>query len=214
MREATPKERMLKKIRRALIEKTDLPYPKIEEQTNVFSSSDEILEIQFAEEFSKVNGHFIFCEDKEQSVANLLDLINQKKWKELFCFEKELKEWLVLLIPNLSTNDEQFTEANVGITTCDALIARTGSILISSGTESGRRLSIYPNIHIVIAYTSQLCLDINAAMDMLLKKNKGQMPSMISTTTGPSRTADIEKTLVLGAHGPKEIYLLLIDDQQ
>ena len=54
MREATPKERMLKSIRRALIEKTENPYPRIDEQSTVFKYSDEeMLEIVFAEEFAK-----------------------------------------------------------------------------------------------------------------------------------------------------------------
>jgi L-lactate dehydrogenase complex protein LldG len=116
-------------------------------------------------------------------------------------------------IENLKTDDTDFLNANVGITACEALSARTGSILISNGTEAGRRLSIYPHVHIVIAYTSQLFDDINNALKFIEKKYEGKLPSMISNTTGPSRTADIEKTLVLGAHGPREIYLFLIDEQ-
>ena len=59
-----------------------------------------------------------------------------------------------------------------------------------------------------------LVLDLKDAFKIMKDKYENNLPSMISTITGPSRTADIEKTLVLGAHGPREIFVLLIDDQE
>jgi L-lactate dehydrogenase complex protein LldG len=212
MREATPKERMLKQIRKALIEKTDNPYPRLEESGPIYKPSDELLEILFAQEFTKINGQFLFCEDKEQCILDLQQLIVERKWTELFCWENSLA-WLKENIKDIQQTDVNFEQANVGITTCDALVARTGSILITNASEAGRRLSIYPHIHIVIAYTSQLYEDIADAITFIQNSYSEKLPSMISTTTGPSRTADIEKTLVLGAHGPREIFVILIDDQ-
>jgi L-lactate dehydrogenase complex protein LldG len=72
-------------------------------------------------------------------------------------------------------------------------------------------LSIYPHVHIVIAFTSQLVLDLKDAFKLLKVKYPETTPTMISNITGPSRTADIEKTLVLGAHGPKELYVFLLE---
>jgi L-lactate dehydrogenase complex protein LldG len=212
MREATPKERMLKQIRKALIEKTDNPYPRLEESGPIYKPSDELLEILFAQEFTKINGQFLFCEDKEQCILDLQQLIVERKWTEIFCWENSLA-WLKENIKDIQQTDVNFEQANVGITTCDALVARTGSILITNASEAGRRLSIYPHIHIVIAYTSQLYEDIADAITFIQNSYSEKLPSMISTTTGPSRTADIEKTLVLGAHGPREIFVMLIDDQ-
>ncbi len=213
MREATPKERMLKQIRKALIEKTDNPYPRLEESGPIYKQSDELLEIQFAQEFSKINGQFLFCENKEQCILDLQQLIAERKWTELFCWENSLA-WLKENIKDIQHTDVNFEQANVGITTCDALVARTGSIIITNASEAGRRLSIYPHIHVVVAYTSQLCADIGDALTIVQNRYSDKLPTMISTTTGPSRTADIEKTLVLGAHGPREIFVILIDDQQ
>jgi L-lactate dehydrogenase complex protein LldG len=102
-------------------------------------------------------------------------------------------------------------QADVGITLCEALVARNGSVLVSNGSAAGRRLSIYPNIHIVLAYTSQLVMDLKDGFALLKEKYGDRLPSMISNVTGPSRTADIEKTLVIGAHGPKELFVFLID---
>jgi L-lactate dehydrogenase complex protein LldG len=85
---------------------------------------------------------------------------------------------------------------------------------MTSRQLAGRRLSIFPPVHIVVATTFQLLPDIKDGLAFVQKKYGDKLPSMISLVTGASRTADIEKTLVLGAHGPKELVLFLIDDGQ
>jgi L-lactate dehydrogenase complex protein LldG len=99
----------------------------------------------------------------------------------------------------------------VGITTCESLVARTGSILVSS-VRNTRVLTIYPSVHIVIAYSSQVVMEIKDSLQQLKNKYGRNMPSMISYITGPSRTSDIERKIVTGAHGPKELYVFLIQD--
>ncbi|MEJ7681251.1 MAG: LUD domain-containing protein [Segetibacter sp.] len=92
------------------------------------------------------------------------------------------------------------------------MIARTGSILMSSAQASGRTTSVYAPVHICVAYTSQLVYDIKEGLQILKEKYAGKLPSLITLATGPSRTADIEKTLVVGVHGPKEVYVFLVED--
>jgi L-lactate dehydrogenase complex protein LldG len=67
-------------------------------------------------------------------------------------------------------------------------------------------------VHVVIARSSQVVLEIGDALAGI-KGKYGQMPSQVSMITGPSRTADIEKTLVLGAHGPRDLFVFLLNDQ-
>ena len=107
--------------------------------------------------------------------------------------------------------DKDFEQAEVGFTLCEALIARNGSILLSNAGMAGRRLSIYPPVHIVLAYTSQILTDLKDGFKLIKNKYGNQLPSMITNVTGPSRTADIEKTLVMGAHGPKELFVFLLE---
>jgi L-lactate dehydrogenase complex protein LldG len=211
MRDITkPKEKLLKKIRKALLEKRDNPYPNLEDLPH-YAPSDELNEVLFAEQFTAISGQFVFCEDEVQFIENLLELAEERKWHKIYCWEPELQEVLTRYEYPFYETDKDFELADVGFTLCEALIARNGSILVSNGNMAGRRLSIYPPVHIVLAYTSQLVLDIKDGLKLIKNKYDSNLPSMISYVTGPSRTADIEKTLVLGAHGPKELFVFLLD---
>jgi L-lactate dehydrogenase complex protein LldG len=210
MKETTSKEKMLKKIRKALLEKRDNPYPNLED-TPLYEEYTGFLDVLFAEQFTAVAGQFVFCENNIQLIENLLHLAEEKKWRKIYCWEPKLQEILTSYEYPFYSTDTDFMQAEVGITLCESLIARNGSILVSNGNAAGRRLSIYPHIHIVVAYTSQLVLDLKDGFKLLKEKYGHHLPSMISNITGPSRTADIEKTLVLGAHGPKELFVFLLE---
>lgn len=94
-----------------------------------------------------------------------------------------------------------------GVTGCDCLIAQTGSIFVSTRSANGRAASVLPEMHLVIARREQLVTDLPAAFALLRQRYGNHWPSAISLITGPSRTADIEKILVMGAHGPKRLAL-------
>lgn len=205
------KELMLKKIRKALLEKRDNPYPNLEE-TPLYQKTTEIPEILFAEQLTAVSGNFIYCENGVDFIENILELADKFKWRKIYSWEPELQELLSFYEFPFYKTDKDFEMADVGITLCEALIARNGSILVTNQNAAGRRLSIFPHHHIVIARTGQLVMDLKDGFQLIKNKYGSQIPSMISTITGPSRTADIEKTLVLGAHGPKELFVFLIDD--
>lgn len=209
----TSKEKLLKKIRKALLEKRDNPYPNLEEMPLYEPlQADDYLEIMFAEQLTMVAGKFVFCEDEIQFIENLLLLADEKSWRKIYCWESALQDILSTYEFPFYSTDTDFMQAEVGITFCESLVARNGTVMVSNASKAGRRLSIYPHNHIVLAYTSQLVTDLKDAFKLLKEKYGNKLPSMISAITGPSRTADIEKTLVLGAHGPKELIVFLIDD--
>ncbi len=214
MEETTSREKVLKKLRDALISRSESPFPSLDLTSSVYKEIEDTLDITFAMEFSKVSGKFIYCENEKELQENLISLIGENKWKQVFCTEPEIKETLANTgIPFISLESE-FTQMDVGITYCEYLIARLGSIMISSRQTSGRKLNVYPENHIVIARSSQIVPDLKDALNNIKEKYKDNFPSMISVITGPSRTADIEKTLVMGAHGPKNLYVFLIDEQK
>ncbi|HZY37307.1 MAG TPA: LUD domain-containing protein [Mucilaginibacter sp.] len=206
----TSKEKLLKKIRKALLEKRENPYPNLEDLYH-YPATEELPEVIFAEQFTAVSGQFVFCEDDVQFIENLLELAEHRKWRKIYCWEPALQDVLKRFDYPYFETDKDFEQAEVGFTLCEALIARNGSILLSNAGMAGRRLSIYPPVHIVLAYTSQIVLDLKDGFKLLKNKYGNDLPSMITNVTGPSRTADIEKTLVLGAHGPRELFVFLLE---
>jgi len=102
-------------------------------------------------------------------------------------------------------------ECELGVTSCDCLVAQTGSVIVSTVSAGGRALSVLPPTHLVIAHREQIVPDLATAMALLRKRYDKHWPSALSAITGPSRTADIEKILVMGAHGPKCLVLYFAD---
>ena len=203
------REKILSKVRQALTSRVPVPF-----ETNtdsVFQSASDELELEFAENFTKLQGKFCYCNTEEELIENLNELATIRKWTNIYCVEDSLKQTLQEKgFTNFTATD--LKECNASITTCESLIARTGSILLSSASQSGRTVSVYAPIHICIAYTSQLIYDIKDGLSLLKNKYQNNIPSLITLATGPSRTADIEKTLVVGVHGPKEVFCFLVND--
>jgi L-lactate dehydrogenase complex protein LldG len=212
MNVSSGKENILKKIRKALSESTPIPFPQSEGNHSVYQPARQEMEVEFAEQFTRLQGKFIFCIDPGELVAQLTALAGHQSWKKIVCREERLQD---LLKGNgfSAFSDTGLAECDAAITSCEALIARTGSIVMSTGggNASGRTVSVYAPVHICIAWSDQLVYDIKDSLVALKEKYQQQIPSLITFATGPSRTADIEKTLVVGVHGPREVYLFLVD---
>ena len=214
MKESKTREKILKNIRNALIYKSDNPFPNIDFESPIYKPLEDSLDIAFAQALLKVSGEFIFCENKEDLLKNLQALIFEKKCKNIYCQEEEIMN--ILSSENIAfhQDEEKFLTVEASITGCEYLIARLGSVMVSSKQTKSRRIVCFPPVHIVIAYSHQLVPDIKDAFSGMKEKYGSNLPSLISLITGPSRTADIEKTLVMGAHGPKELYVFLIDEKK
>ena len=195
-----------------MVNPTPVPFPQSEGNSSVYNPPTQENEVEFAENFSRISGRFIYCADIAELTAQLEQLIATQSWTQVYCSESQILTILEKPLKGILIS-EDLPEADASITTCEALIARTGSILMSSAQESGRTVSVYAPVHICIAYTSQLVYDIKDGLDMLSIKYKDKIPSFITMATGPSRTADIEKTLVVGVHGPKDVYVFLVEAQ-
>ena len=106
---------------------------------------------------------------------------------------------------------DDLESCDAGVTGCEVLVAQTGGIMVSVQSAGGRALSVLPPHHVVIARASQMVPDLTAAFEHVKRKYGKAFPSFMSFITGPSRTGDIERILVLGAHGPKRLTVLLVD---
>lgn len=97
--------------------------------------------------------------------------------------------------------------ALVGISACELLVARTGTTIVTANEE--RQILGLSPIHVVLAKRSQLRATLEEALDELAEMYGPNFPSQLTLVTGPSRTTDIEKALVLGAHGHKRLIIMI-----
>jgi L-lactate dehydrogenase complex protein LldG len=96
---------------------------------------------------------------------------------------------------------------DVGLTTAQAAIAETGTLVLDSARERNRLVSLVPPVHIAIVDASSICATVGETLTML---QSGKEPSpAVTFITGPSRTGDIELTLTIGVHGPQEVYVII-----
>jgi L-lactate dehydrogenase complex protein LldG len=171
--------------------------------------------VAFAESFQRVGGEFYYCESLPHLAAQLAGFQKRQQVGVPYVWEPEMQALLYRAGVAFRADETEFIEkADLGLTSCEALVARTGSVLVSAATASGRRLSIYPDQHLVLARPGQVVAEIGDALRLMQARYGAQLPSMVSLTSGPSRTADIEKTLVLGAHGPRRIALFLLEEEE
>ena len=175
--------------------------------------SDADVVVAFAESFRRVGGEFYYCETLPELAAQIAGFRQRQQVGPPFVWEPEMQALLYTAGVAFRADETDFVaQADLALTSCEALVARTGSVLVSAGTASGRRLSIYPDQHLVLARPSQVVAEIGDALQLVQARYGSHLPSMVSLTSGPSRTADIEKTLVLGAHGPRRLALFLLED--
>jgi L-lactate dehydrogenase complex protein LldG len=206
------REQILAKIRKALAQPAEKSLRKPDFSASVYHAVEENdLAVLFAQNLVKSGAKFSFCIDEKEFIRELSPVLEKYFAGEICVEDPHLQEVLKIADLPFSSGRHALMDAKVGITTCEALVARTGSVLVSSRQAGGRALSVFPEVHIVVAFTSQLVYDIHDAFALMHKRYNQQLPSMFSLITGPSRTADIEKTLVLGAHGPMALYVFLIE---
>ena len=151
-------------------------------------------EARFREEFIALRGEFI---------DNIQEFV--KAFPKIATDGSEFVQQLV------GEGNAGVRECDLGVTSCDCLVAQAGSVIVSTLSAGGRALSVLPPVHLVIARREQIVPDLAAALALLRRRYDARWPSALSVITGPSRTGDIEKILVMGAHGPKRLAIHFAD---
>lgn len=224
----TNRELILGRIREAL--KMATPPPVFRERTaqpsplsaaaqawlpTVGETREEQIEL-FRRNAEDLKAEFRVCASLHEAVQHVMQLAKAGGWKKIGRHSGELTDILanelglaeVITDNGYAINDLERCDA--ALTECEALVAQTGSVLVSAPSAGGRALSVLPPHHVVLARQNQTVPDLGTALQRMQEKFKGNFPSFFSFISGPSRTGDIERILVLGAHGPKKLTILLL----
>lgn len=203
----------IKAVRNSQEDRVKTSFPKYRHDSSKYLHDlEDLPEMEFARNLVLVKGKFVYCPNQKELVLALRILYHEEHWEKIFCIEPTIRDLIDRAGIPYSFDQVSLKDAEAAITGCEFLVARTGSILVSSSQGSGRRVFGHAPVHIVIGRTTQLVNEIGDALAGI-KGKYSDMPSQVSLITGPSRTADIEKTLVLGAHGPRDLYVFLLNDQ-
>lgn len=168
----------------------------------------------FRTQSGELRSEFQLHDTREQMVAALGALAKADGWQRVATHGGALGEpacaglGLPVLRTDRSYRAVDLEQCDAGISECDFLVAQTGSVVVTSRSAGGRALSVLPPHHVVVARREQLVRDLPAAFAQLRERYSASYPSFLSVITGPSRTGDIERILVLGAHGPKKLTIL------
>jgi L-lactate dehydrogenase complex protein LldG len=112
-------------------------------------------------------------------------------------------------VPVSDSFGSQVVESYMGVTTADYLLADTATLVVLGGKGRGRSVSLVPSIHVAVVPTGRMVRSFREVM-RIFDARRENLPSNMTFITGPSKTADIEATLVHGAHGPREMHLFLV----
>jgi L-lactate dehydrogenase complex protein LldG len=188
------RERILARVRTALSMPAERPPAGVEQP--VFPPVTDLAR-RFREELLALRGELL---EQEQDLRAFLA-----------AFDRIATDGSDLVREAVGARECDTRTADLGVTSCDLLIAQLGAIVVTASSAGGRALSVLPPVHLVIARRSQLVPDLAAALEGLRERYQGRWPSALSIIAGPSRTGDIEKVLVLGAHGPRRLVVWLTD---
>lgn len=170
----------------------------------------------FTRNCAELKADFQLLASRDELKTALAKVAAAEKWQRIASHDGELSNFatkslgLPVLLTDKGYDVQALEKCDASITECDVLVAQTGGVAVTSRSTGGRALTVLPPHHVVVARRDQLVADLPAAFALLQKKYAPDYPSMISFITGPSRTGDIERILVLGAHGPKKLTILCV----
>lgn len=157
----------------------------------------------FTKKIELLGGDVILVRDKSELKEMIASVITSENVQSLFCANKELLPFIDCDVNIIKEPSEEMT-----IASCESLVVSTGSIVVSSFSGGGRISYVLPEVLVIYASESQILSELDDVFSKMMQKYD-KLPSWYSLITGPSRTADIEKTLVLGAHGPKKLIVII-----
>ena len=168
------------------------------------------LEERFADNFTKSGGKFIFCENQEEVISTIVNIISENSWDEFLSFTDDIND----LLQKVGVQHSDKTNKNSAFfTKCEALIAHDGSILISSNQLKGRKLQNLPYDFIILSEIGHIIENRSDALGSLIRRyDKDNIPSGITTVKGPKTVTGTDNILDSGSiNTSKNIYLLLVE---
>lgn len=148
----------------------------------------------------------VICQKNLQSLAVGPEILSQ----QALCESLRASCKVLPVVAAHTETPALFNEVDAGLTLSRASIAETGTVVLWSGPQSPRLLSLVPPVHIVVVNAHQV---VDTLFDLMHQQGwSAGMPTNVVLVSSPSKTADIQQTLAYGAHGPKQLIVMLVED--
>jgi L-lactate dehydrogenase complex protein LldG len=219
----TSRDAILQRIRKGLSNAAaagfaGLDLPPVPQVWPRETSDPNALAERFAKELTAVAGEVVRCATMAEARQQLAQLMQGANWTTLGAVDRPLARELTAELPadrvawaKSDWQPRQMAELPVGLITADVLLADTGTCMIPCATAQERLMCYLPPACIVVAKVEQIAEHLPAAWGEIAGRCADpKLTGEFVLVTGPSRTADIEKILILGVHGPKRLVVLLV----
>lgn len=212
------RDEILGRIRAGLAGRASVPLPPIHEVWPRRQPAIGEMADRFARELSEVHGEVIRCGTMDDARRKLAEMIEQGQWRQVGTMDRPLCRELAqgpsqgaIAWPQPDWTPPNMAELSAGLLEADFLLADTGSAMIACVTAQERVLCYLPPACVIVATTDRLVEHLPQAWESIGRRAADPaLRGEFVFITGPSRTADIEKILILGVHGPKRLVVLLV----
>ena len=208
------RQTILSSIRTHLAASAPFDNHLVNPENPVISSSHQPPALTLIEDFKQslesVDGHCIITTDVTDVLSRIITDLKAQRLaisdnpeieRLLHATDLEIEEL------GIAPNAHDIFRFDVGISTAQAAIAETGTLVLDSSYERHRLVSLVPPVHIAIINASSICATLSDALTLL--QNEQEISPAITFITGPSRTGDIELVLTIGVHGPQHLYVIV-----
>jgi L-lactate dehydrogenase complex protein LldG len=212
------RDAILSRIRSALAHDPQRPLPPVPEVWPRENPTVDAMAERFQRELEAVHGEAVRCVDMDQARVKLAELAAQESWETIGASDRSLCRELCRGLPPdrvaWAASDwtpQSMASLSAGVVEADCLLADTGTSMVACGRAEERLLCYLPPACVIVATTDRLAEHLPSAWPAIASRVADpQLRGEFVFITGPSRTADIEKILILGVHGPKRLTVLLV----
>ena len=179
-----------------------------DEQTSVVERFQEALE--------SVAGHCVLARDEMEAAHVVHGIIAQLNARRVAVSNAPLVQRVIAQIKSdaewlENASAKELFDCDAGVTSAQWAIAETGTLVLESDEERHRLASLVPPVHIAILEAAQIRQTLGEILQALGEKGRDRLSRTVTFITGPSRTSDIELTLAIGVHGPRELHVIILE---
>jgi len=213
------RDAILGRIRAALADDPPLQKPPVPEVWPREDPPPDEMAERFARELEAIGGEMIRLASLEEAAAKLAELADAAGWRKIAAVDRPLCRQVAASLGDgrvdwsaEAADPNEMASLDAGLVEADYLLADTGTAMIACGTPRERLLCYLPPVSVIVAETGRLVEHMPAVWGEVAGRcAEPDLRGEFVFITGPSRTADIEKILILGVHGPKRLVVLLVD---